>query len=356
MSTLSENSCERLGWEFELDPTLLNPIGRSYDKPYDGAFATGRAALAAILRHAQREESARTVFLPNYICSSVIDAVRLSEMDAAFYPVNSFLDVDVQNLFTAIEELSVPPVAVVVVDYFGMSTCTSVIDAIKSFCPEITVIRDNVQSLFSMNHPGREDYSFSSLRKWLPVPDGATTVWPAGAGISPTVKEADFVAYRLLAGLEAHWDRMPLSECSDAIRYSTIAERMVDELGIFPAQMSLVSKIICSNLCMDQIVNTRRANFLHLRSLLSPHGIKPILDMRDSDVPHFMPIRIPSRDKVRRELQRAGIFCPVHWPRPTDQKCESNNALWDEELSLIVDQRYGPDDMLRQSTRLLDSL
>lgn len=356
MSTLPDRSCERLGWELELDPTLLSPMGRSFDKSHDSAFATGRAALAAILRHAQREECARTVFLPNYICSSVIEAVRLSEMDAVFYPVNSSLDVDVQNLFTAIEELSVPPVAVVVVDYFGMSTCTSVIGAIKSFCPETVVIRDNVQSMFSMNQPGKQDYSFTSLRKWLPVPDGATTVWPAGAAISPTVKEADFVAYRLLAGLEAHWDRMPLSEYSGAIRYSTIAERMVDELGVFPAQMSLVSKIICSNLWMDEIANARRANFLHLRSLLSPHGIKPILDMGDADVPHFMPIRIPSRDKVRKELQRAGIFCPVHWPRPTDQKCESNHALWDEELSLIVDQRYGPDDMLRQATRLLSSL
>lgn len=42
------------------------------------------------------------------------------------------------------------------------------------------------------------------------------------------------------------------------------------------------------------------------------------------------------------------IYCPIHWPIP--ERIMLNNEtrqVYEEELSLICDQRYGNNDMLR---------
>ena len=65
----------------------------------------------------------------------------------------------------------------------------------------------------------------------------------------------------------------------------------------------------------------------------------------DSDTPIFLPIFMETkeRDGLRKHLIEMGIYCPVHWPKP--EGCESN--IYDLELSLICDQRYGIEDMKR---------
>ena len=68
----------------------------------------------------------------------------------------------------------------------------------------------------------------------------------------------------------------------------------------------------------------------------------------------FVPIIVPNgkRDALRRHLIRNEIYCPVHWPRP--EGCVSN--LYDGELSLICDQRYGIEDMDRLISTLTEAL
>jgi hypothetical protein len=57
----------------------------------------------------------------------------------------------------------------------------------------------------------------------------------------------------------------------------------------------------------------------------------------------FVPILLPNRNEIRAHLTKNEIYCPVHWPKP--EGCESN--IYDHELSLICDQRYGIKDMKR---------
>jgi hypothetical protein len=65
--------------------------------------------------------------------------------------------------------------------------------------------------------------------------------------------------------------------------------------------------------------------------------------LEDMDCPLFVPILLPNRNEVRAHLTKNEIYCPVHWPKP--EVCESN--IYDLELSLICDQRYGIEDMNR---------
>ena len=73
-------------------------------------------------------------------------------------------------------------------------------------------------------------------------------------------------------------------------------------------------------------------------------SVEFLFPMVEMDSPLFVPVLLrEDRDKIRRKLIEESIFCPVHWPRP--QGAESN--LYDMELSLICDQRYGRKDMNR---------
>ena len=71
--------------------------------------------------------------------------------------------------------------------------------------------------------------------------------------------------------------------------------------------------------------------------------VKFMFPVENMDCPLFVPILLPNRNEVRAHLTKNEIYCPVHWPKP--EGCDSN--IYDLELSLICDQRYGIEDMER---------
>ena len=71
--------------------------------------------------------------------------------------------------------------------------------------------------------------------------------------------------------------------------------------------------------------------------------IQFLFSEEDMDCPLFVPVLLEHRDQIRQVMIDNKIYCPVHWPKPDG--CNSN--LYDMELSLICDQRYGEEDMMR---------
>ncbi len=72
--------------------------------------------------------------------------------------------------------------------------------------------------------------------------------------------------------------------------------------------------------------------------------------MKETDCPLFVPVRVPEgqRDALRRYLIEREIYCPVHWPVSGYHRLtEEEQSFYDEELSLVCDQRYGREDMER---------
>ena len=70
----------------------------------------------------------------------------------------------------------------------------------------------------------------------------------------------------------------------------------------------------------------------------------------ERDCPLFVPILVPGgrRDALRRFLIEQDIYCPVHWPTSSFHRLtEVERRVYDEELSLVCDQRYGETDMER---------
>ena len=95
----------------------------------------------------------------------------------------------------------------------------------------------------------------------------------------------------------------------------------------------------------EEHVKVRRLNNAdYLVKKLNEIGIKPILPLLDNHVPLFIPVVLKDRDAVRKAMFQKEIFCPVHWPLD-GMNVKRGEQMSREELSLIIDQRYGRKEM-----------
>ncbi len=115
-------------------------------------------------------------------------------------------------------------------------------------------------------------------------------------------------------------------------------------MGIVSASERDVS--LAENLDVEMIVARRRAKADIIRKAFSDWLIFP--EMSITDTPMFVPVVVPDgkRDKLRRYLINNEIYCPVHWPVSEYHKMDERTAyIYQNELSLVCDQRYTEDDM-----------
>jgi len=112
---------------------------------------------------------------------------------------------------------------------------------------------------------------------------------------------------------------------------------------------------IIEGLDWDNIGTRRRANWQCLNDLLSRH-VEALMPALPADVvPLGYVVRLRDRNRVRTALAAKRIFCPVHWPLPVEvsaRRFPDAASLAETCLTLPIDQRYGPDDMVRMADTL----
>ena len=92
-------TCKIIGGEFDVDFQNLQ-----YIKSDNGCmedvykYSSGRSALYYIFLDIQRRYGITTVYLPDYLCSSVVVAAEKSGMNFIFYPLNNQLEIDSDKL------------------------------------------------------------------------------------------------------------------------------------------------------------------------------------------------------------------------------------------------------------------
>lgn len=69
----------------------------------------------------------------------------------------------------------------------------------------------------------------------------------------------------------------------------------------------------------------------------------------------FVPVLVPGgkRDELRRYLIKNEIYCPVHWPVSDYHRLDNKEQfIYDNEISLVCDQRYTEEDMYRMVKKI----
>ena len=326
-----------IGGEFPIAVTDILNAKVSFHLEEDCyAYASGRAALYQILKYLKEQKQITHVLLPDYLCSTILVPIHKLGLTYSFFPLNEKLELESETF----KETYRKDAAVLLINYFGLQDLTPQIKNIRSVDVDAIIIEDDVQAYYEFIRPlGNVDFKYTSLRKTFAIPDGGLV--KTNHPLPIIDKPNTFGQYKAAAGL---MKSMREGNFDDSV-YLDISKiggnKIDDELE---CGMSLISQKLFAITDIEDVKQRRISNARYLISKLEEMGIKPLLPLLDDKVPLFISITLNNRVAVRRKMFEHEIFCPVHWPLD-GMDVKRGAEMAQTELSLIVDQRYGKDDL-----------
>lgn len=304
-------------------------------------YSCGRAALRAII---SMEEYWGGVLLPNYLCSSISKTVKALGCRYQFYEINKELLPDIDDLMRVAQTNEFT--FVLLINYFGLVDLTDVIGVIRKQLPDIRIILDDVQNYYGFGSERDFDFCFTSLRKWFPMPDGAICYakkYEDYLKLPEYSEDNQFVEKKLVGNMLKSFEGLISDDL--CLRLCREGEEVLDRE--YMCKVSSISPLLFKTIKFNEIAKKRMHNAKILHQTLISMGIEHVFS--EGKVPLFVPIFIhksEKRDLLRKHFFDNNIFCPIHWPQE-GKDLSGENELYQSELSLICDQRYGADDMKR---------
>lgn len=331
MSFIKHNkSTVELGGYFGLD---LPDYGDSYADTIK--FQSARAALRAILECS----NIRKVFMPAYICSSMIKSANDAKVEVHTYALD-------ESLYPRNIPIELPPDSVLLyVNYFGL--CKKNISKLTNEISSKNLIIDNSQALFTSHEDTLA--TIYSPRKFVGLPDGGfIKTSPLLKITTPQIEDHQSIErmrYLLL--------RMSYSAREGYQDFQIARDSLQDTA---PLGMSRLTRRLMNSIQWDQVRNSRRRNFSIIQSMLG-HINEKCWVLGDEDAPLCYPLSL-KQDRVsniRKELNDHNIFTPIYWPdvapRITANTIEDH--LFSQTLYLPIDQRLEPPQIVMMANLVL---
>ena len=326
-----------IGGEFPIAVTDILNAKVSFHLEEDCyAYASGRAALYQILKYLKEQKLITHVLLPDYLCSTILVPIHKLGLSYSFFPLNEKLELEIDTFGQAYRK----DAAVLLINYFGLQDLTSQINYIRSVDEKAIIIEDDVQAYYEFKKPlGDVDFKFTSLRKTFAVPDGGLV--KAKYTLPKSDVHNTFGQYKAAAAL---LKSMREGNFNDQIYLEMFekGEALIDDE--LECGMSLVAEKLYAFMDEERVKVRRLNNAQYLVDQLKKIGVKPLLPLIEDHVPLFVPIILNNRAAVRKAMFEQEVFCPVHWPLE-GLALERGKKMSETELSLIIDQRYGRNDM-----------
>jgi hypothetical protein len=310
-----------------------------------GTWTTsGRSALQALLRMLEGKGVSH-VHLPSYLCESLLQPVQALGLEYSFYPVGRDFS----------SQPDPPPgSAVLVIDYFGwVSPVVAQVGALAA-AGKYWLIEDASQALFSNwgGNSGPGHYTLLSPRKFAPLPLGGwcsaeVPVGRATESLRQLVQRS--MDARLAKGvyLKDHEAKINSSiEDSYMAAFRDVEAFLDADISVTEAPQAVLE--VAAGLDWEDIAGRRRENWSVLDEMLEGKIEKPLGVLPEGVVPLGYIIIVNDRDRIRKALAGERIFCPVHWPLPSEVNLRdfpNAHYMSSRALTLPVDQRYGLDDM-----------
>ena len=198
-------------------------------------------------------------------------------------------------------------------------------------------LEDFVQAPFAM---GRRlaGYSFNCLRKVLPI-DVAVAYGNMDSGSFLPGEKTKF--HQLLKEARDLKSIDPMRNEKLFLSKFDEAKTALHESSVYAAPATYAKDARHVN--WARIEHKRKENYQALFEVFSKHDFCEILR---GESMYFM-LRVPERDKLRAFCSERMMFFPVHW-------IDAKTPLSNEIISLVIDQRYGIDDMKKTAQTVLE--
>ena len=321
------------------------------------AYASGAGALVSLLRSI----GCRVVHLPSFFCIDVAE-VLVYDVEVRWY--RELPDGQGPRLDTLAARAGD---AVLAVNLFGRGSAAPWQCWMRDH-PDVTVIEDHTHDPVSRwARTSASHYAVASLRKTLPLPDGAL-VWsgrglplPSVAGGENPGAEPKLEAMRL----KSRWLR---GETLSKERFRALqieGERAITGCATAPCAFT---RAVLPRLDIQRLRTRRAANARvlvealdELRTLPGPRPWIPVADGAIDAVPFHVQLISSTRDErdaLLRHLVERDVFAAVHWPQTRDALWSGDDAalaLGELMLTVPVDHRYDAGDMTHVAEILLRS-
>lgn len=342
-----------VGSEFDWSNDFISRVGEAAHLPSDyELFSTGCASLFGLekILNQKRDKKLR-LHLPCFFCMEAASKLAKA-FQICWYrdlPTQKYPDFDTLNVSGG--DL------VLAVNLFGIKSGQVWQDWLKSH-DNVILVEDHSHDPFSTwALQSKADYAMASLRKTLPIPDGAI-IW-SGKNLSlpkASKSESDGAYKRLSAMLlkRAYLNGGNVSKNT----YRQLEIESQDSLDdVENDRISTFSANVLSSLDVKQFRERREANIKHFLNLaLSEQHNKwqPLFSFWENGSVPFNSIIVCEnreiRDFLRKYLISNSIFPPIHWPQPgngmTSKDLEAID-LSNRILTIPTDQRYSLDDVSR---------
>ncbi len=316
---------------------------------------SGRSAIDYVLNDITNE--IRSAYMPSYCCESMLQPFLDKNINIDYYDV-IFEDDGVKYLIDYEKQCDI----FFATSYFGFSS-TVMDSVIESFSNrDVIVIEDITHRLLCEKMCSQKaSYSIASLRKWFAIPSGGIAIKQKGTFSKQLLKPSNEMVKTKISAMKKKANY--ILECSeysntqlaDKKNYLNLFSKFNEMLKINYSLIEIdnLSRYILSKVDIEVIKKTRCENaYFMAEALKKCKFITPMITISDftKDCPLFFPIRISPdvRNGLRTYLVENEIYCPTHWPVSNALSLNSRTRkIYDEELSLICDQRYSIDDMAR---------
>ncbi len=306
-------------------------------------FALGRHAVAELVA----ELKAQTIWVPEYFCHDVSECWRASVKVRLYVDDPRRPEPDFKSIQAGPRDL------VVAMNYFG--TREGKPWAAWRRKHDCVLVEDHSHDPFSpWALKSRADFAFASLRKTLPVADGAVLWSPAHLPLRGPSDGHDWTGSAMkLAAMIWKTDYLEGKGTPD----SKAAFRELQKGGEEQLERSAASavspwseKYLALGVPTGWRTRRRENTRALIENLSAWSAAKPLFTTWPADgVPFAAVFVFPSqsvRDEYRAYLASKNVYCPIHWEAPGGAR-EEVRDLAACVLTIPTDQRYSAADMQR---------
>jgi dTDP-4-amino-4,6-dideoxygalactose transaminase len=326
----------------ELPPVAGRGLASFWDMPVNSAYTyvNGRSALAALLASLTPAK----LWLPAYICRSVLQSAEATHTPVSYFPVDETLEPDTHFLDSAVKAGEM----VLAVDYFGRAPNASFLDFVARR-DDLLFVEDACHA-FDTGVSRWGHWCLRSPRKLVGVPDGGFLIPVEGA-----LERRTSTPQAASMNYQAACMRFEDEDEKAGARWHEINQSREASEHVSQGRMSRLSREVLTRLQSQPIADRRRENFRILAGKLEQIMFLP--DRQPAFVPLGFPVRLREalRNQMRSDLIAKGIFPALHWiDLPSPPAFTVAHTLASELLTLPCDQRYQPSDMERLAQILME--
>ncbi|WP_335921476.1 hypothetical protein [Shewanella chilikensis] len=295
-------------------------------------FQSARSSLYAYLL----ADNIKLIYVPNYVCDSILPAIKALGVRIKFYSVDKrLLPIDI-NLNERDENTKI-----LIINYFGLLD-----DDIKKLVKQSPTqyIVDNSQALFSNHICG--SVSIYSPRKFLGIPDGGFLYSPVNVLLPDEYFDStNSIAHLLLR---------PAGEVQNGYQKFLAAECLLDDF--LPKRMSQISEFLVRCIDIDSIKAKRRQNYLTLSE--SFDSINEFNAPLNSQVPLCYPLKLTLNvGSICKKLIEYSVYLPRYWKSDYNQGI--GLQMYNNTLFLPIDERLSKqeiNDLVTAVKKCIDSI